>query len=132
MPEPQLSLTPLLACIYWRKLKTFLNATLTLLSSELTKNDESDVLVIVDVFRSRILPEVEALPVNVAADIRSSVVRVVIEILCVCQGNHKEYFLMHFCDWYQNKPDWKTGIEETISQLVSGTIPLSGCCLYLS
>lgn len=118
VPESQLELTPLLACIHWRKLKTFLNAALTLFSLNSQDGDESDDLIIIDLFRSRILPEVEAMRSDVAADVQCSVVRLVLEILCIRQGNHKEYFLMHLCDWYQNKPEWKSSIETTLFQLV--------------
>ncbi|KAK7685921.1 hypothetical protein QCA50_010730 [Cerrena zonata] len=118
VPESQLSLTPLLACIHWRKLKTFLSATLTLLSLNSDDGEESDDFIIINIFRSRIIPEVEAMRTDVAADIQCNVVRLVMEILCIRQGNHKEYFLMHLCDWYQNKPDWKSSIENTFSQLI--------------
>lgn len=134
MPEPQLSLTPLLACIHWRKLKIFLTATLALLSMNSEYGDESDDLVIADLFRSRILPEVEAMRSDVAADIQCSVVRLVMELLCVRQGSQKEYFLMHLYDWYMNKPDWKSSIENTFSQLVraSSCSPSSSTDPFLS
>ncbi|CAL1699709.1 unnamed protein product [Somion occarium] len=118
VPEPHLTLTPLLVCIHWRKLKIFLSSALVLLSSNAEDGDESDDLVVVEVFRSRILPELEAMRTDVAADIQSSVVRLVLELLCIRQSDQREYLLMHFCDWYQNKPDWKASIEKTLSQLI--------------
>lgn len=128
VPEPHLTLTPLLVCIHWHKLKIFLSSALVLLSSNAEDGDESDDLVVVEVFRSRILPELEAMRTDVAADIQSSVVRLVLELLCIRQSDQREYLLMHFCDWYQNKPDWKASIEKTLSQLVC---PSHLPCVYL-
>ncbi|KAI0077367.1 hypothetical protein K474DRAFT_1751763 [Panus rudis PR-1116 ss-1] len=120
IPEPQLSLTPLLVCIYWQKLKIFVHSALDLLSpasGESEYHDEDDQI-IVQLFRSRILPEVEAMRTDDAAAIQRCVVRLMLELLCVHQTEEREYLLMHICDWYQNKPDWKKSIEASLAEIV--------------
>lgn len=57
-----------------------------------------------------------------AAEIQSNVVRLVLEMLCVKESDERDYVLMHFCDWYQNKNNWKESIEATFSKLVSYAI----------
>ncbi|TCD63487.1 hypothetical protein EIP91_005346 [Steccherinum ochraceum] len=116
-PEPSLSLTPLLACIYWRKLKTFISSTLFLLSAS-SENASADGEVIIRLFRSRILPEVEAMRTDDAAEIQTQIARLVLELLCVRESDEREYVLMHFCDWYQNKKDWRESIHIMLAQFV--------------
>ncbi|THH32609.1 hypothetical protein EUX98_g1559 [Antrodiella citrinella] len=116
-PEPSLTLTTLLACIHWRKLKTFISATLSLLSAS-SENAEMDGETIIRLFRSRILPEVEAMRTDDAAEIQTQIIRLVFELLCVQNSDEREYVLMHFCDWYQNKKDWKESIHSTLAQFI--------------
>ncbi len=54
-----------------------------------------------------------------AAEIQTSVVRLMLEMLCVKESDERDYVLMHFCDWYQNKENWKESIETSFSRLVS-------------
>ncbi|KAI0792519.1 hypothetical protein C8Q75DRAFT_714346 [Abortiporus biennis] len=117
IPEPNLTLTPLLVCVYWRKLKTFIGSILTLISSSAYVAEE-DGEILVRLFRSRILPEVEALAVDDAAEIQTSVVRLVLELLCIEESSEQDYIMMHFCDWYQNQKDWKASIDTTVTTII--------------
>lgn len=107
-----------MACIHWRKLRIFIASTLSLLSAS-SESAELDGEVIIRLFRSRILPEVEAMRRDDAAEIRTQTVRLVLELLCVQESDEREYVLMHFCDWYQNKKDWRESIHTTLARFVS-------------
>ncbi|KAH8084333.1 hypothetical protein BXZ70DRAFT_1046150, partial [Cristinia sonorae] len=117
-PEPSLSLSPLLTCIHWRKLKTFISSVLTLLSSSLSDMAESDGEVIIRIFRSRILKEVEAMRTDDAAEIQAQTARLVLELLCIHESSEREYILMHFCDWYQHRKEWRESIHTMLGQFI--------------
>lgn len=117
LPEPNLSLTPLQTCILWRKLKTFIGAALSLLADVTHDTDEYGDLM-VSLLRTRILPEIAALQEEEAAEIRSRLIQVVLELLSIHDSEDREYLLMHFCDWYQQKGAWRDGVEAALTEIV--------------
>ena len=54
-----------------------------------------------------------------AAEIQTQIVRLVLELICADGNDEREYLLMHFCDWYQKKKDWRETIHSTMGQFVS-------------
>ncbi|KAH9946910.1 hypothetical protein B0H21DRAFT_857417 [Amylocystis lapponica] len=121
LPEPSLTLTPLLSCIHCRKTKIFVGAVLSLLSS-LPKDSPGrldDVDRIIGVFRSRILPELEAIRDREAAEIQTSVITLVLDLLRIQGNSEREYLLMHFCHWFQDLPEWKANINTTLQDLIA-------------
>ncbi|GBE83781.1 hypothetical protein SCP_0508370 [Sparassis crispa] len=120
LPEPSLTLTPLLSCMYSRKLKTFISAVLSLLSSPSDLGAaRADSDVIIRLFRSRILPEVEALRDTDSADVKTVAITLVMELLPIDGNQERDYLIMHFSHWYHDLPNWKASIEKTLQDLIA-------------
>ena len=116
-PEPNVTFTPLLACIHWRKLKRFISATLALLSEPSDDADDYGELLIT-LLRTRILPEIEGIREEDAALIRSKTMHLVLEVLCIGDSHGREYLLMHLCNWYQSEKLWRESIELALDEMV--------------
>lgn len=116
-PEPNITFTPLLACIHWRKLKRFIGATLALLPEP---SDDADTYgeLLITLLRTRILPEIEGMREEDAAEIRSRTIRLVLEVLCISDSTGREYLLMHLCNWYQTEKLWRDSIEAALDDMV--------------
>lgn len=63
------------------------------------------------------LPEIDGMREEDAAEIRSKTIHLVLQVLCTGDGTGKEYLLMHLCDWYQVKL-WKESIEVASNEMV--------------
>ncbi|OSC98071.1 hypothetical protein PYCCODRAFT_1375895 [Trametes coccinea BRFM310] len=121
-----MALTPLLTTMTWRKLKSFINASITLLSSALShaRTAVEDADVIIHLLRTRILPEVEAMQddtFGVVSEIRSSVVRLVLELLCVRGSADREYLMVYFCHWFQDGGPWKQSVDKSLQDFLANT-----------
>ncbi|KAI0676337.1 hypothetical protein C8Q78DRAFT_1084712 [Trametes maxima] len=125
-PSTTTTLTPLLTTMNWRKLKSFINASVSLLSSALpnVRTAVVDADMIVYLLRTRILPEVEAMQDDafaVVGEIRSSVIRLTLELLCVRGSANREYLMMHFCHWFLEGTSWKQSIEKSLHEFIANT-----------
>ncbi|KAI0631245.1 hypothetical protein C8Q77DRAFT_1062302 [Trametes polyzona] len=119
-------LTPLLTTMNWRKLTSFINASVSLLSSALpnARAAVEDADVIIHLLRTRILPEVEAMQDDTFAavgEIRSSIVRLVLELLCVRGSADREYLMVYFCHWLQEGAAWKNSVEKSLQDFTAST-----------
>ncbi|CDO70971.1 hypothetical protein BN946_scf184830.g2 [Trametes cinnabarina] len=119
-------LTPLLTTMTWRKLKSFMNASITLLSSALShaRTAVEDADMIIHLLRTRILPEVEAMQddaFGVVSEIRSNVVRLVLELLCVRGCADREYLMVYLCHWFQDGGSWKQSVEKSLHDFLGKT-----------
>ncbi|OBZ67524.1 hypothetical protein A0H81_12594 [Grifola frondosa] len=122
LPEPAMKQTPLLSCMNWRKLKTFISSAIALLSSSLADAQTliMDCDAIVGVLRSRVLPEVEAMQNDdFAAEIQNRVVRLTLELLCIRGSSEREYVMRQFCRWFRDDMRWKLSIEKTIQEFIA-------------
>ncbi|KAI0327553.1 hypothetical protein GY45DRAFT_1256742 [Cubamyces sp. BRFM 1775] len=120
------ALTPLLTTMNWRKLKSFINASISLLSSALPDSPTTveDGGRIIHLLRTRILPEVEAMQDDafaVVSGIRGDVVRLVLELLLVRASEAREWVLMYFCHWLQEGQVWKQSVEKALQDFVANT-----------
>ncbi|KAI0659698.1 hypothetical protein C8Q70DRAFT_914754 [Cubamyces menziesii] len=122
-PDSPTTLTPLLMTMNWRKFKSFINASISLLSSTLpnSRTAAEDGDRIIHLLRTRILPEVEAMQddtFEVANEIRSSVVRLVLELNSVRACETREWLLIYFCHWLQEGEAWKQSVEQALQNFV--------------
>ncbi|KAJ3556564.1 hypothetical protein NM688_g1961 [Phlebia brevispora] len=118
IPEPGLKLTRLQTCVHWRKLQAFTSSVLILLSRP-ADDTYRDVEVIVDLFRTRIVAEIAAMPDTDATGIRSQVIRLILELLCMQDCREREYLMGQFCTWYEQREDWKGSIEDAVRDLIA-------------
>ena len=123
-------LSPLLTAMTWRKLKTFVNSTVSLLLSwtGLPRRAVEDADVIIHLLRTRILPEVEAMRDDafaVVSEIQSSIIRLVLELLCVRGSSGREYVMLYFCHWLQEGGKWRQSVENSLKEFVR---TLFGAC----
>jgi hypothetical protein len=116
--EPTVKTTPLYACAQWRKLKLFLPAVRNLLSISLTDAD-NDSETVVEMLRTRVLPELNRLREEDVGHIRREVVRLVLELSRDREGQQREFLLSQLLSWVQNKQDWKHDVEEILREIVS-------------
>ncbi|EKM57985.1 uncharacterized protein PHACADRAFT_139496 [Phanerochaete carnosa HHB-10118-sp] len=117
-PEPNVSFTPLLACIHWRKLKRFLSTSLFLLS-EPSQDMGRYAEVMITLIRTRIMPEIDGLSEEDAPEIRSKAIQLVLELICLGADDGEEYLLMRLCDWYQKDKTWKGSIEAALEEIIA-------------
>ncbi|KAH9852273.1 hypothetical protein C2E23DRAFT_921858 [Lenzites betulinus] len=118
------TLTPLLTTMNWRKLTSFINAAISLLSSALPhkKTSIEDANTIIHLLRTRIIPEVEAMQEDAFAavgEIRRGVVRLVLELLCVRDCNEGEYAILYLCLWLQDGASWKQSVENSLKEFMA-------------
>ncbi|RPD69417.1 hypothetical protein L226DRAFT_471808 [Lentinus tigrinus ALCF2SS1-7] len=117
-------LSPLLTTMTWRKLKTFVNSTVSLLLSWTgdPRRAVEDADVIIHLLRTRILPEVEAMRDDafaVVSEIQSSIIRLVLELLCVRGSSEREYVMLYFCHWVQEGGKWRQSVENSLKEFIS-------------
>lgn len=117
-------LSPLLTTMTWRKLKTFVNSTVSLLYTGSLEPGitMADATVIIHLLRTRILPEVEAMQDDVFAtvdEIRSNIIRLVLELMCVRGSRDREWVLLYFSHWLQETSKWRKGVENSLQEFVS-------------
>ena len=116
-------LSPLLTTMTWRKLKTFVNSSVSLLldwTGDPSKT-VADAHVIIHLLRTRILPEVEAMRDDafaVVGEIQSSVIRLVLELLCVRDSRDGEWVILYFCHWVQTGGRWRESVEKCLQDVV--------------
>ena len=108
----------------WRKLKTFVNASVSLLLNAASdpRKVVFDADMIIRLLRTRILPEVEAMQDDafaVIGEIQSSVIRLTLELLCVRGSSGREYVMSHFCHWVQGGGNWRESVERSLKEFVS-------------
>ncbi|KAI8972849.1 hypothetical protein BD414DRAFT_559591 [Trametes punicea] len=123
-PSSSIAVTPLLATMNWRKLKSFINASTALLSSTLidSRTAVQDADMVIHLLRTRILPEIEAMQdqaLAVVNEIRSSVVRLVLELLSVRGSADREYLMMYLGHWFQDDGAWKRSAERSLQDFVA-------------
>ncbi|KAI0355950.1 hypothetical protein OH77DRAFT_1402071 [Trametes cingulata] len=125
-PSSTAALTPLLTTMNWRKLTSFITSAISILSSALphARTAVEDADMIIHLLRTRILPEVEAMQDDafaVVGEIRSSVVRLVLELLCVRRSADREYLMVYFCHWFQDSAPWKQSVEKSLQEFTAST-----------
>ncbi|KAI0642797.1 hypothetical protein C8Q79DRAFT_917084 [Trametes meyenii] len=125
-PSTTTTLTSLLTTMNWRKLMSFINASISLLSSALpnARTAVVDADMIIYLLRTRILQEVEAMQddaFSVVGEIRSRVIRLILELLCVRRSSDREYLVVHFCYWFQEGASWKQSIEKSLHDFTANT-----------
>ncbi len=116
-------LSPLLTTMTWRKLKTFVNSTVSLLLSCTgdPRRAVEDADVIIHLLRTRILPEVEAMRDDafaVVGEIQSIIIRLALELLCVRGSREREYVILYFSHWVQEGGKWRQSVENSLKELV--------------
>ncbi|TFK92378.1 hypothetical protein K466DRAFT_480806 [Polyporus arcularius HHB13444] len=117
-------LSPLLTTMTWRKLKTFVNSTVSLLLSCTgdPRRAVEDADVIIHLLRTRILPEVEAMRDDafaVVGEIQSVIIRLALELLCVRGSREREYVILYFSHWVQEGGKWRQSVENSLKELIS-------------
>lgn len=108
----------------WRKLTSFINASISLLSSSLpdARTAVEDANTIIYLLRTRILPEVETMQDDAFAavgDVRNNIVRLVLELFCVRGSTDREYLVVYICHWFQGGGLWKQSLEKSLRDFVS-------------
>ena len=109
----------------WRKLKTFMSSTISLLFSNPVDHSKMiiDADTIIHLLRTRILPEVEAMQEDAFATVRevqSGVIRLVLELLCVRGTNGRDWMMLYFSHWLQEGGRWRKSVEDSLQEFVSG------------
>ena len=117
-------LSPLLTTMTWRKLKTFVNYTVSLLYSGSLEPGitMADAGVIIHLLRTRILPEVEAMRDDAFAtvsEIQSSIIRLVLQLMCVRGTVDREWVLLYLSHWLQETNKWRKSVEHSLQEFVS-------------
>ncbi|KAI0763460.1 hypothetical protein BD413DRAFT_484122 [Trametes elegans] len=122
-PNSSSMLTPLLATMNWRKLKGFTNASISLLSTEMpnARTAAKDAGMVIHLLRTRVFPEVETMQDEAYGEIRSSIVRLVLELLCVRSSFDREYLMDHFCGWLRDGDSWKQSVEKSLHDFTAHT-----------
>ena len=121
----------------WRKLKTFVNSTISLLLSSSIDPGwiVRDADVITHLLRTRILPEVEAMredAFETVGEIQSSIIRLVLELLRVGETSNREWMLLYFSHWLQEGGNWRQSVENPLREFVSGNTPYDSASSLLS
>lgn len=116
-------LSPLLTTMTWRKLKTFVSSSVSMLLNWTgdPRRVVADADVIIHLLRTRILPEVEAMRDDsfaVVGEIQRSVIRLVLELLCVRGSTDREYVMLYFCHWVQEGGKWRQSVEQSLQDFV--------------
>ncbi len=116
-------LSPLLTAMTWRKLKTFVNASVSLLLNAAPgpRKVVADADMIIHLLRTRILPEVEAMQDDafaVVSEIQSSIIRLTLELLCVRGSSDREYVMVYFSHWVQEGGKWRESVERSLQEIV--------------
>ncbi len=52
-------------------------------------------------------------------DVRSNIVRLVLELLCVRRVAERDYLIVYFCHWFQEGALWKQSVEKSLRDFVS-------------
>ncbi|KAI0828677.1 hypothetical protein BC628DRAFT_1316176 [Trametes gibbosa] len=120
------ALTPLLTTMNWRKLTSFINASISLFSSALpyARTAIEDVKTIIHLLRTRLLPEVEAMEDDAFAavdEIRSGVVRLVLQLLCVrgSADSDRDYLIVNVWNWFKDGPSWQQSVEKSLKEFTT-------------
>lgn len=79
----------------------------------------SDSDIVIKVFRTRVLPDVEAMDSEISAELRVTIIRLVIEVLRNRHGHERDYISMVFSRWYQEGGLWAESINTSLRDLVS-------------
>ncbi|KAI0754356.1 hypothetical protein C8Q80DRAFT_1095352 [Daedaleopsis nitida] len=122
--DSSMLLSPLLTTMTWRKLNTFVNSTVSLLLNWTgdPRKAVADADTIIHLLRTRILPEVEAMRDDafaVVGEIQSSIIRLVLELLCVRGGSDREYVMLYFCHWVQEGGKWRQSVENSLQDFIN-------------
>lgn len=117
MPEQSFTTTALLACAQWRKLKAVIPAIRDVISTSIYDDSTGDI--VLTIFRTRVLPEMERVREEDSQGIRSEVVRFALELLCKQHDHQRQYILTQLCDWFRSYPVWKASISNTLEEMVS-------------
>ena len=107
----------------WRKLKTFVNSSVSLLLNPSLDSRQTidDADVIIHLLRTRILPEVDAMQDDafaVVGEIQSSIVRLVLELLCVRGSTQREWVMLYLSHWVQEGGKWRESVERSLQEYV--------------
>ena len=124
VPGPNVSFTPLLACVHWRKLKRFIGAALALLSEPFADVEKYGQL-LSSLLHSRILPEVSALKEEDALEIRAGTVQLVLHLLSFRDNPGEDSLVQQLGNWYQRDKHWKECIETALQDIVIHKLFLS-------
>ncbi|TBU39115.1 hypothetical protein BD309DRAFT_873000 [Dichomitus squalens] len=121
--DSQMLLSPLLTTMTWRKLRTFVNSSVSLLlnGSLDPRQNTYDADVVIHLLRTRILPEVEAMQDDafaVVGEIQSSIIRLVLELLCIRGTSEREWVMLYFSHWVQEGGKWRESVERSLQNLI--------------
>lgn len=110
-----------MSCIQCRKIQVFISSALSLLSPSSSKVSATpeDLVKIINIFQTRILPEVEATRDLDTAQVQASVVTLVLGLLRLAKEDQRDFLLTLVSHWYQKLPDWKTVIHTMLEDRVS-------------
>jgi hypothetical protein len=136
-PDPFLSPTGLMARITLRKLNSFMRAALSMLTSTSRMIDDtawrSDARVILRVLRTRVVTEMESLPMPTrekqkeAAENKSRCARVIMEVMAVGgdDGTASEAREM-VCQWLKGDEGWRNACQQAVEHLVGDILVIFG------
>ena len=85
-----------------------------------------DADVVIHLLRTRILPEVEAMQDDafaVVGEIQSSIIRLVLELLCVRGTIERVRVISDFSSWVKGSGKWRESVERSLQGIV--------CCLSI-
>ena len=134
--DSSILLSPLLTAMTWRKLKTFVNASVSLILNAASDCHKvvADADMIIRLLQTRILPEVEAMQDGafaVVSEIQSSIIRLILELLCVRGSSGREYVMVYFSQWVQEGGKWRDSVERSLQESVRNMriLPAQSCLM---
>lgn len=120
LPDPSNTLTPLMNCVHFRILRIFLGLASPLLASSSGESETflADSDLVIRLLRSRLIPEVEAMDLTSATELRVGVIKVVTEVLRNRTSLERDFISMNLARWYQEGGPWAESINVSLTELV--------------
>ena len=122
--DSSILLSPLPSTMTWRKLRTFVSSSVSLLLAGSLEPGRTvgDAEVVIHLLRTRIVPEVEAMRDDAFAtvgELQSSIIRLVLELLCVRGTRDRDWVMLYFSHWLQEGGKWWESVERSLQEFVS-------------